>query len=113
MPRDRVDDLEMPIFLRERGELVVANDFVGRLAAVHERDRRREFRIGRVFDHALERSDADATRDHDRGMRPFKKKPPVRPFDLNRIAAFEQSERALPFTVQHAHDPFEMIARGR
>src|SRR5207249_8552627 len=106
-----VEDAETGVLLLERIEFESIYDFVLAPVAMDEPDRDAQRLVGRVFGHAFERRDPDATRQEDRGPRFVEHEVTNRAEDGDPVAGPQGRASALVGGVRGADRVFEGRAR--
>src|SRR5207249_5429614 len=107
-----VEDAEAGVLLLERIEFESIYDLVLAPVAMDEPDRDGQRLVGRIFGHAFERRDPDASRQEDRGPRFVEHEVTDRAEDGDLVARPQGREGALVGGVREADRVFEVRARG-
>src|SRR5467141_744424 len=107
-----VEDAETGVLLLERIEFESIHDLVLAPVAMDEPDRDRQRLVGRVFGHALEGRNPDASRQEDRGPRFVEHEVADGAEDGDLVAGLQGRESALVGGVREADRLFEVRARG-
>src|SRR5438876_6638476 len=107
-----VEDPETGVLLLERIDFESIHDLVLAPVAMDEPDRDGQRLVGRVFSHAFEGRDPDASRQEDRGPRLVEHEVADRAEDGDLVARLQGRESALVWGVRDADRVFEVRARG-
>src|SRR6266550_136899 len=107
-----IEDAETGVLLLEGIEFESIHDLVLAPVAMDEPDRDGQRLVGRVFGHALERRDPDASRQEDRGPRFVEHEVADRAEDGDLVAGLQGGESAFVGGVREADRVFEVRARG-
>ena len=90
-----MEDTEPRVLFLQRIEFVPIHDFVLCPVAVHKTDWDGQRFVGRVFGHAFERRDPDASREEDRGLGVVQDEVSNRAEDGDLVAGLQGGEGAL------------------